>query len=511
MRAVITLAIMSASIMELLDTSIVNVAMPDMMGNLGATLDEIGWVATGYIISNVIVLPLTGWLSDFFGRKLYLTYSVTLFTLASLGCGMSHTLTQLVIWRILQGAGGAAFLSTAQATLMEIYPPERRGFAQAVFGVGVVMAPTLGPTVGGWITDTYSWPWIFFINLPIGIIATALTLLFVPDSPAAGERRNADFLGIAFLAVGLGSLQTVLERGESEDWFQTTYITVLTITAALGMTLFTWWQLNPKNTNPAVNLRILKNRNVASGTIFAFALGFVLYGAIFALPQFLQNVQSHTPAQAGLLLMPGGLASMAMMPIIARTVNRVDKRLIIFAGMGMVVLSMLQFRSIFTLTTPDETIYWPLILRGAGTGLQFAPLSLITLGTLAPQLIPQGSGLFNLSRQLGGSFGIAVLATMVDNRMHFHYARLVEHMSPFSPITQERLAMLQTGLQGHGLPASTAKFSAYKAIYGTVMRQSAVMTYMDVFQFMAWMGMGAILLLLLFKPSRGVVRAPGGH
>lgn len=502
-RIIIMLTIMAATLMEVLDTSIVNVALPNMMGNLGATLDQVGWVATGYIISNVIVLPLTGWLSDYFGRKHYLTGSVVIFTFASFGCGISSSLWMLVAFRVLQGAGGAAFLSTAQATLIEIFPKERRGFAQAMFGIGVIAAPTLGPTLGGYITDRYSWPWIFFINVPIGILATVLTMLYVPNSPVAGKKRNADFVGIALLALGLGSLQTVLERGEAEDWFQTNYIVALTLLSVVGILLFVWWELRPGNRNPAVDLRIVKDRNLSAGTLYAFALGFVLYGGVFVLPQFLQNVQSHTAEQTGLILLPGGLATAAMMPIVGKLTGKIDTRLIIGTGMCIFIASMFQFNTRLSLNMEDQTLYWPLILRGAGIGLQFVPLSLVALGTLAPQQVAQGSGFYNLFRQLGGSFGIAILATLVDKRSHFHTQRLGERISLYNNPTQQRLASLQHNLVAvHGMSVPSAHGAALGLLDHTVMVQSYVLTYMDVFRFMGYIGIATLFLLLLFKRTR---------
>ncbi|HZT41331.1 MAG TPA: DHA2 family efflux MFS transporter permease subunit [Chthonomonadaceae bacterium] len=503
LRFVIMLAIMAATMMEVLDTSIVNVALPDMMGNLGATLDQIGWVSTGYIIANVIVLPLTGWLSDYFGRKKYLTYSVILFTVASFFCGTSRTLGELVLWRVMQGAGGAAFLSTAQATLMEIYPPARRGFAQAMFGIGVIAAPTLGPTLGGWITDRFTWPWIFFVNLPVGIIAATLTVLFLPDSPAAGERRSADFVGIGFLALGLGSLQTVLERGEADNWFESGFITTLAFLSAIGILLFIWWELRPANKHPAVNLHVVTNRNLAAGTVYAFALGLVLYGGVFVLPQFLQNVQSHTAEQSGLLLMPGGLASACMMPVVGQLSNRVDKRLMIGVGMILFVISMYMFAGRLNLDMPDTAMFWPLAVRGAAIGLQFVPLSLLALGTLPTRNLADGAGFYNLFRQLGGSFGIAILATIVDRRMHFHYQRLAEHLSPYDPTTQQRLLAIQNSLVAQGQSPTVAHQSAYQVLSNMVTGQAAVMTYVDVFKFMGWVGLGALLLLFLFQRTKG--------
>ncbi|MDE2126281.1 MAG: DHA2 family efflux MFS transporter permease subunit [Armatimonadetes bacterium] len=508
-KAAIMFAIVAATIMEVLDTSIVNVALPDMMGNLGATLDQIGWVATGYIISNVIILPLTGWLSDFFGRKKYLFLSVCLFTLASFMCGTSRTLSELVLWRIVQGMGGAAFLSTAQATLMEIFRPDQRGFAQALFGIGVIAAPTLGPTLGGFITDRFTWPWIFFVNVPVGIAAAALTLLYVPDSPDARARRTADFVGIGFLALGLGALQTVLERGEADDWLKSNFIAALALTAFVGTAMFIWWELRPGNRSPAVDLRVLKNRNMAAGTVFAFALGFALYGGVFALPQFFQNVQGYTAEKTGLLLMPGGLASAAMMPVVGQLSNRMDKRRLIFIGNLIFIMAMYQFAVRITLTAPANSMYWPLILRGSGVGLQFVPLSLVALGTLPARDLGSGAGLYNLARQLGGSLGIAMLATLVDRRMKLHYARLSDHVSIYHPATQHRLAAIEGFLRSSGKSPADATAGAYSLLNHSMMAQAATMTYADVFHMMAWVGMGVMVLLLLFeRPARRGGGAP---
>lgn len=511
MRALITVTVMAATLMEVLDTSIVNVALPDMMGNLGATLDQIGWVATGYIIANVIVLPLTGWLSDYFGRRLYLTYSVILFTIASFGCGISGSLIELIVWRIIQGAGGAAFLSTAQATLVEIYPPHRRGFAQAIFGIGVIMAPTLGPLAGGYITDHYSWPWIFFINLPIGAVAMVLTLLYMPDSPSAGQKRAADFLGIGFLAIGLGCLQTVLERGEADDWFNAPYIVVLAILAVLGLVAFVWWEMSPRNANPALNLRILTNRNLAAGTVYAAVLGFALYGVVFVVPQFLQNVQSHTAQQAGWILMPGGLAAAAMMPVVGNLSNRIDTRFLIGFGMIVFIGSMFMFGDSLSLGMPDEAMLWPLALRGAGIGLQFVPLSLVALGTLAPQNVAAGAGIYNLFRQLGGSFGIAILATLIDRRQHFHYARLTESISTYSPVVQERLSQIQTGLIARGQTPQDAKNISYAMLGRMAHQQSSVLSYIDVFHVLAYVGLIAMGLLFFFSRAKNKGAAAAAH
>ena len=511
LRLIITLTVMICSVMEVLDTSIVNVALPDMMGNLGATLDQIGWVSTGYIVANVILLPLTGWLSDYFGRKRYLFYSVTLFTVASFFCGSSHGLMELILWRVLQGAGGAAFLSISQSTLMEIFPPEKRTVAQAIFGVGVIAAPTFGPTVGGILTSRLSWPWIFYINLPIGIICGALILLYLPDSQVAGAKRSADLWGILFLAIGLGSLQAVLERGESEDWFEAPYIVALSVLSVIGIGLFIWWQKSARNQFPAVNLDVLKNRNLWAGTVCAFALGFGLYGSVFVFPQFMQNVQSHTAEQTGVMLIPSGIMAMLMMPIVGRLGGKIDLRLFIAVGMAVFASSGLAFALRLTTTASDEMVLLPLLLRGVGLGLQFVPLSLVALGTLKPQEISSGAGLYNLFRQLGGSFSIAILATILDRRQHTHITHLYERMSLYNPVMQDRLATLQHAMIEKGLSANDAKIAAMKTLVGSAVKQSYVLAFNDVFLIMAVVSVAGILLIALVEKAKPRQAAGGAH
>ena len=511
LRLIITLTVMICSVMEVLDTSIVNVALPDMMGNLGATLDQIGWVSTGYIVANVILLPLTGWLSDYFGRKRYLFYSVTLFTVASFFCGSSHGLMELIIWRVLQGAGGAAFLSISQSTLMEIFPPEKRTVAQAIFGVGVIAAPTFGPTVGGILTSRLSWPWIFYINLPIGIICGALILLYLPDSQVAGAKRSADLWGILLLAIGLGSLQAVLERGESEDWFEAPYIVALSVLSVIGIGLFIWWQKSSRNQFPAVNLDVLKNRNLWAGTVCAFALGFGLYGSVFVFPQFMQNVQSHTAEQTGVMLIPSGIMAMLMMPVVGRLGGKIDLRLFIAVGMVVFAGSGLAFALRLTTTASDEMVLLPLMLRGVGLGLQFVPLSLVALGTLKPQEISSGAGLYNLFRQLGGSFSIAILATILDRRQHTHLTHLYERMSLYNPVMQDRLATLQRAMIQKGLSASDAKIAAMKTLVGSAVKQSYVLAFNDVFLIMAVVSIAGILLIALVEKAKPRQAGGGAH
>src|SRR6266581_499212 len=385
-KYIIAITVSLASVLELLDTSIVNVAIPHMMGNLGATLDQIAWVSTGYIVANVIVLPITGWLSAYFGRRRYFAGSIALFTLASFMCGNAGSLEALVFWRIVQGLGGGALLSTSQALLYEEFPREEYGTAMAIFGVGVMVGPTLGPTLGGYITDAFGWPWIFYINIPFGMLALALTMSFINDSLHQQRAERVDFVGLGLLAVGIGALQTMLERGERLDWWSSGQVRLLAITSALSLITFIWHEL--RTDHPVVDLRILKSRQLAVGVIFGLVLGVCLYATVFVLPVYLQNVRNFTANQTGLVILPGALASAFTMGFMGRLQGKFDGRLSIAAGVGL--------------------------------GLIFVPLTNLALADLPMSKIPNGTGLFNLMRQLGGSVGIAISATLLQRFTAIH-------------------------------------------------------------------------------------------
>ena len=511
LRYLVTATLLAATFMEVVDTSIVNVALPSMQGKLGVTLDEASWVSTGYIISNVIVLPLTSWLSDALGRRRFLAYCLILFTASSVGCGLSATLPELVFFRVMQGAGGAAFLSTAQSTLLEIFPMEQRGAAQALFGVGVMMAPTLGPSIGGYLTDHYSWPWIFFVNLPVGVLATGLTFAVVPDSANAGAKRAADFLGIGLLAIGLGSLQFVLERGEHYDWWDSPLIRALAASSLLGLALFLAWELNPRNRAPAVDVRLALDRNLGLGSAYGALLGFLMYGSIFAVPQLLQAVQNHTAQQTGALLIPGGLATAAGMMVVGKLSGKLDARLLVGLGMVSFGASSCAFATRLTLDTPDTFYFAPLILRGLGFGLSFVPLSLIALGTLKPQAVAQGAGLYNLFRQLGGSFGIATLTTLLDRRAHLHAARLADHVGVTDTATQLRLDAIARTLVAHGSDEVSARQGAVQMLAATVHHHAILGAFIDVFCVLAVAAGVGVVGTLLFKKPRNPGAAAAAH
>ncbi len=495
-RWVILVALMMGTLMMIIDTSIVNVAIPNMMGTLGATLTQISWVSTGYIIANVIMLPLTGWCSAYFGRKRYVVASIIIFTVASFLCGTARSLDMLVFYRVLQGLGGAALMSTAQATMMEIFPPQQLGMVQAIFGVCIMVGPTIGPTLGGWITDNYNWPWIFYINLPIGILAAILTWLFVHNSPYHQRQRKVDFIGIALLAIGLGCLQTVLEKGNSENWFESSFIVMLSLLAVSALTTFVIWEL--KIDYPAVNLRILRYRGFTAGTIYGTVVGVGLYGGIFILPVFLQNLRHYTAQQCGIIMLPGALATAVAMPFVGRLVNRVSPRTLVFFGALGFIMSTLMLRPL-TMDTGPEHIFWPLALRGAALGFLFVPLSLATLIGLQGKEIGEGTGLFNLARQLGGSAGIAILSTFIDHRQIFHRLMLMDHISLYNPQALQRLAQYQQFFMGKGFSQPVARQQALSTISGTVQGQAALMAFSDAFLFIVAIFVLAMPLLLLLR------------
>jgi DHA2 family multidrug resistance protein len=503
---IITITVILASMIELIDTSIVNVALPQMMGNLGATLDQIAWVVTGYVVANVIVIPMTGWFAAVFGRRNYFIGSMILFTVASFFCGHATSLWELVIFRFIQGAGGGAMLSTSQAILVETFPKEELGLANALFGLGVVVGPTVGPTLGGWITDNYSWPWIFYVNLPIGIVAVLMASAFIPDARETRQITSVDWTGIGLLVTGIGALQIVLERGEAEDWFATRYITILSGVAVVALVAFVLWELHVEH--PVVDLRVLKDRSLAVGTLFTFIMGFGLYASVFIFPVFAQNLLGFDAMQTGLILLPGSLATAVMMPIVGRLLQK---------GAPPQLLNALGFLSFFaftwmlshsTLDSSRHDFFWPLILRGIGLGLLFVPLTTMALSNLKGKDVASGAGLTNMMRQLGGSFGIALVTTYIQVRSWSHRSTLLSHVSIYDAPVRERIAAMTQGFVAKGASFFEAQRQAYAALEGAVVQQSMLLTYMDAFRVVGIFFLCCIPLLLLFKRKQGGAAAP---
>ena len=487
-RWIILIAVLTGAFLELLDTTSVNVALRQMQGNFGATSDEIAWVSTGYILSNVVFLPMTAWLSSVFGRRLYLTGSILLFTVASFLCGGSSTLGALIFWRIIQGAGGAALLSTAQASLREVLPREQQGMVQSLYIVVVVVGPTLGPAFGGWMTDNYSWPWIFYAKSPLGLVAAALVWRFLQDSAHQAKAKGLDWQGIGLLAVGLGSLQYVLEEGERYDWFDDAAITRLSVLALLTLTAFVFWELSPRNAGPVVNLRILRYKDLSAGAALLMVGGFGIYGGVFIFPQFAQGVLGFTPTETGLVFLPGGLATIAGTLLCGRLLNGakplVKPPVLVILGMVIFAGSQWMLGHLSPQSGVSDTQIG-LIIRGAGLGLLLTPITVASLGSLKGTEIAQGAGLTNLARQLGGSFGIAAINTYVTNQTAFHRADLVSSLYSGNPILSARMEGVARRFLANGYSPDSAHSVALASIERTVQAQALTMSYNDAFLLIA--------------------------
>ena len=511
-RWLILLGLITAAIMEVLDTTIVNVALPQMAGNLGATQQEISWVSTGYILSNVVVLPMTAFFTERFGRRRYLTASIILFAVASFLCGTSTSLEELVVWRIVQGAGGAALLSTAQATIRQIFPREQQGLVQSIFLLGIIVAPTLGPTLGGWITDNYTWNWCFFINVPIAMASTFLVSTFLKDPPGQKRRTGGvDWFGITLLTVGLGALQYVLEEGNADDWFNDPWILRFSIVAGVCLVSMVSWELSRRNPHPVVNFRVLKNRELAASIFLFVALGFGLYGGVFIFPLFTQNLLHFTPTETGLALMPGGLATAASALICGRLLTGarplVDPRILIAIGVAVFLVAMWDLGHLTT-NAGEPDVRLALIVRGAGLGFLFTPINSVAYASLKPSEAQQASGLINLARQLGGSFGIAILATYVTVHTQIHRVNLVGYVYSGRPLVDERLQGLTASLIAHGYGPDAARRGAMALLDQQVTRQAAMLSYNDAWMLLLLTFLVVSPAILLLRSHRGSRDAP---
>lgn len=506
---IITITVIMASLLELIDTTIVNVSIPQIQGNLGATLEDVAWVTTGYAVANVIVLPMSGWLGSFFGRKNYYMASILIFTIASFLCGNAHGLSELVIFRIIQGLAGGGLISTSQAILIETWPREEIGTATALFGLGAVVGPTVGPTIGGWITDNYSWPWIFYVNIPVGALALFLTYTFVRTTPRDGRGKPIDWWGIALLAIAVGSLQVILEKGESEDWFSKTYILVLTISSILGLLLFIWRELSTDH--PIVNFAIMRHRSFAVGMVTSFVLGFGLYGSVFVFPVFCQSLLGFSAQQTGEILFPGGLCTIIMMPFIGKMLNKgIPAQFMATVGMFLffVFTSML---SKSTLNSGTGDFFWPLVIRGVGMALLFVPLTTLAIQDLKGPEIGQGTGLNNMMRQLGGAFGIATLTTIIHIRQGVHRSDLIGNINPYNNSFTQTFNGLIQNFEAHGKSLSDATQMAYQAIEGKVIRQTLLLTYADAYWISGLVMLFSIPLLYLQPFKKGQKAAADAH
>lgn len=499
-KYLIGIAVTMAAMLELIDTSIVNVAIPHMMGNLGATLDEISWVSTGYIIANVIVIPMSGWLSAFFGRRRYLTGSIALFVLASFFCGASRSLEALVFWRVVQGLGGGALLSTAQATLWEAFPPNEVAIGQAMFGVGIMVGPTLGPTLGGFIVDNWEWPWIFYINLPLGLIAGFMVWTYVKDAVHQERARTVDWLGIGLLTTGVGALQWMLERGERYDWFESRFVTSLAAVSALSFIGLVWRELTARE--PVINFRVLKSRQLATGVAIAMLLGFALFGSVFVLPVFLQGLHGFTANQTGLVILPGAIASAVTMAVLGRLGSKIDARPPIALGVLGFLWCMWSL-SRLTLDAGAGDLFWPLIVRGVSLGMIFIPLTSASMAELVPREIPEGTGMFNLTRQLGGSLGIAIVATLLSRFTFEAKSQLTQHVVTVGTDAQARLEFISQGMVARGMSPAVSHQQALMVMDRMVTGQASVLAFSRIYLISGIALCASIPLMLFWHHGKG--------
>lgn len=505
-RVIITITAVMCALLEIVDTTIVNVALTNMRGSLGATLTDVAWVITAYAIANVIVIPMTSWLSQQFGRRNYFAVSIIIFTVSSFLCGNATNIWELVAFRFVQGLGGGALLVTAQTIITESYPAAKRGMAQAIYGMGVIVGPTLGPPLGGYIVDHASWPFIFYINIPLGIIATILTLTFV-RSPKYGEKLKAnqvDWWGILFLAAFIGSLQFVLEHGQQDDWFNNDLIVTLSVVSLVGLLAFIWREMT--YAHPIVNLGVLKDGNLRIGILMGFILGFGLYGSTLVIPIYTQSILGWTATDAGLLLIPGSITTAFMMPFIGKMIQKgVPQGYMVGGGFLIFFLFTFWMRNVMTPDTGAEHFYWPLILRGVGLGLLFVPITTLSLSTLQGKNIGEGAAFTGMFRQLGGSFGIAIITTFITRFTQTHRVEMVSHLDGTRLEVQQRIIALQNGFMSKGFSANEALNKAHQVLEYSVLKQSTVMSYMDIFMYLGILFLCCIPIIFLIKKGKSKI------
>jgi DHA2 family multidrug resistance protein len=504
----VAVAVMLGTFMEVLDTTIVNVALPHVAGNLSAGVEESTWVLTSYLVSNAIVLPASGWLARRFGRKRLFMACIIVFTISSLACGLAQSLPALIVCRILQGLGGGAMQPISQAILLESFPRRKHGLAMAAFGIGVVIAPIIGPTLGGWLTDNYSWRWCFYINLPVGILALLLiqTFVFDPSYLRQSKPGRIDYLGLGLLALGLGTLQLVLDKGQTEDWFQSPWLTKVAIVSAASLILLVFWELRAEH--PIVDLRALRDRNLALGTIMMFGFGAALYGSTVLYPIMLQTLLHYTALLSGFALSPGGLATLLFMPICGRLVGVVDPRKLIFFGFSVCSLSLFMMSG-FNLQVDFNAVVWPRIVLGIGMAFTFVPLTAVTFTTIPREDMGNATGIYNLMRNIGGSAGIAMVTTLLARRAQLHQSTLVANVTPYDVQVQRSLEQSAHMLQAAAPPgAVVAPTPPVAVLYGEVQRQCTMQAVLDNFWLMGVvMAVLVVGLLLLRRPRH----APGAH
>ena len=507
---VIAVTVTLATFMEVLDTSIANVALPHISGGLSAGADESTWVLTSYLVSNAIVLPLSGWFSSLIGRKRFYMACVAIFTVSSFLCGLAPSLGMLVLFRILQGVGGGGLQPSEQAILNDTFPLEKRGMAFAVYGIAVVVAPTIGPWLGGWITDNYSWRWIFYINVPVGIISLLLTSLLISDPPymkkaKLSEGFRVDYIGIGLISLGLGSMQIILDKGQREDWFASNFIVTFAVLMVIGLVAAIFWEL--RQDHPVVDLKMLKNRNFAIATTAMFFLGFVLYASTVLIPQMLQQLLGYTAELAGLALSPGGAVIMLMMPVAGFLVSRVDTRALISFGCLVCSVSLFVMAG-WNLQLDFRHAVYGRMLQSFGLAFLFIPINVAAFAYVPKEKTNMGTGIINLARNVGASVGIATVTTLLERRTQAHTARLIEHANPLSLAYQKMVTGFTATIASAGSTTAEAAGKATGMVYGVVQKQAAMLAFLDNYKLLGVVFLVVLPVMLLLQKPKGVVNAP---
>jgi DHA2 family multidrug resistance protein len=500
----IAVTVMVPTFMQILDTSVANVALPHIAGGLGVDVQESTWTLTSYLVSNAIILPISGWLASFLGRKRLLLYSVVLFTFSSFLCGTAPSLTLLVFFRVFQGAGGGAMQPISQAILLESFPQRQRGLAMGIYGMGVVVAPIIGPTLGGWLTDDFSWRWIFFINIPVGVISVFLVSLFVFDPPYLERKRwgnvKTDYVGLGLISLGLGTLQIFLDKGQTDDWFASRFIFVMGVTALASLVVFVLWEL--RHEAPVVNLHLMGERNFAVSVLAMFMLGVILYGSIVLLPIFLQQLMGYTAMLAGLVLSPGGLLTLAVMPIAGALVGRVDVRILIVTGLLIVAYSLFYMAG-FNLQIDFRTAVMSRVIQGAGLALLFVPINAAAFYYIPKKNMGGGTGIINLVRNIGGSSGIALATTLVARQSQANQNMLIHTLTRSNRVYHFAVSDIRTALIERGVAPSLTDSQALGIIDQTLRRQAAVTAYVHVFAVLGILALFTVIPMLLLRGSKG--------
>ncbi len=508
----ITASVMIPTLIEVLDTSVANVALKHIQGSLSAGQEEVTWVLTSYLVANAVVIPMSGWLARLFGRKRYLLASLVIFTVSSLLCGTSTSLAQLIVFRVVQGVGGGGLQPMSQAILLETFPPQERGLAMGVYGMGVVVGPILGPLLGGWLTDAASWRWIFYINLPIGLIALFMITANVFDPPyqiLREKTEKVDYLGLTLLCLGIGCLQIILDKGQQEDWFDSSFILVLTLISAVSLVILVWWEL--RHENPIVNLRIFKDRSFAVGNTLMLLGFFAFFGSVVLLPLYLQNLMGYTAFLAGLVLGPGGAVTLLLLPLIGRATERIDARVLLAVGL-LVNAYSLYYMAGFNLDISFAHGIFGRALQGVGMPFFFVSLTYLTMAWVPQEQMNNATAIFNVLRNLGGSFGVAFVTTLLARRSQLHHLHLTEHLTPFDPGFMFRLEELKQGLAAKLGDLADHTQAAMGIIYGELNRQAAALAFCDVFLYQALIFLGlASLVVIIQKAPMGRRPRPGAH